>query len=219
MPSGLDLVQTGVNAIPGFGQLLSGAIGILRSIGLTIKGKTEHFSYDQIEPVAKSFADSAFPKFRTAYTDDECISIAQKVQGRLLSKMQTVWGLAATNSLQIARDVQDPSRVNVSGVWVLWLYLHHYFLWIGQNIDAANPESFQKYFTDMWPDVFSGAITDAGLDISKLAPVTTTGPTGGGTGGTGTGGGGSSAGSGASNTTLALVALGVVAAVYLVSKK
>jgi hypothetical protein len=71
-------------------------------------------------------------------------------------------------SLVIAQDVQNPSKQGVTGKWILWLFFHHFYLWIGTNIDAAHPETMTSSMLELFPPIFITTLSQAGLDPTKL---------------------------------------------------
>jgi hypothetical protein len=135
-------------------------ISFLGSLG--IKGSTQHFSYDIIWPRASAWGGAADAVFRVSFSNDQMNLIYQHAQARLLTAMNQTWGMSANISGSIAQT----ATLHADGTLFALFYL-----WIGTNIDASQPATLQTYMSALYPQVFVGAITDAGLDPDGVINV------------------------------------------------
>ena len=152
-------ISSGLSVLPG-GSLISGVISFLGSLG--IKGSTQHFSYDIIWPRASAWGGAADAVFRVSFSDDQMKLIYQHAQAKLLTAMQQTWGMSANMSLAIAQDVSQHADGSLFAL---------FYLWIGTNIDAAQPATLQTYMSALYPQIFLQAIEDAGLDPGGVINV------------------------------------------------
>lgn len=205
--------------VPVVGTFLADAIDW---VGKIVKGSTVHPTYQQVKPKAEAFASAMLTQYASFYPDAMLEKIGDYARKKMLSYMSSFWGLSNSTNYAMAQDLGDPNgRQHVSGKWILWLVFHHFYLWIGTNIDADTPSSFEHYFDALWPDVFLQSITDAGGDPSKTLSTTGAGAgTGGGSGiGAGTGGGTTTQGAGFGGSTLMYLAIAGAVLYFLLKGK
>lgn len=157
-------VKTILSASGPVGGAVSALTGVLEALGLQIKGKTQHLSYDQVNPAAQAFSRDCFGAFARGYTVSEMQSIAQQVKPLFLASMTANWGLGASLNQTIARDIAENAGIQSALARQLWLY----GVWIGTNVDAESTTSYSEYMLALFPQIFLQAIANAGLSISKL---------------------------------------------------
>jgi hypothetical protein len=88
--------------------------------------------------------------------------IFQHAQANMQRAMNQTWGLSANMSAAIAQTVAQHPDATLFAL---------FYLWVGTNIDASQPDTLRVFLESLYPQVFLGAIADAGLDPSKVSSV------------------------------------------------
>ncbi len=160
-------VLTSVSAILGstspVGGIVATAINVLQALGITVKGKTQHLSYDQVIPKAVDFSNSMVPIFTKAYGAGEILAIVSKVPNRFQKAMVERWGTDGLNGNIFQSVTVSPGRNDA-----LSNQLGLFFLWVGTNIDAESTDEFRLVFDAYFAGIFLAAIADAGLSAGAL---------------------------------------------------
>lgn len=145
---------------------VTAVVGILAALGITVRGKTQHFSYEQAHETAIRFTDAIWAIFYHAYSYEQLQVIAAKVAPRFLSAMYGQWGVDTTLNQQIFLDVQQ----NYLTEYALNRQLVLFGDWIGTNIDADRAdEEYRTVMPSLFDAIFIGAIADAGLSTEPIA--------------------------------------------------
>lgn len=146
------------------GAAISTVTRVLETLGLQIKGKTVHLSYDQVNPSAEAFSRDAFAAFARAYTKTERAKIAAQVAPLFLTQMSKSWGITSGLNQTIARDLSENVSMDEALARQLWLFI----IWVGTNVDAESSTSFSEYVKGLFPVIFAQAVANAELSLSKL---------------------------------------------------
>jgi hypothetical protein len=175
MPNTGDVAILGTGIASGNVPVIIGEVTKLL-ISLGGRGKTKHLQWAQVNPIAQKFAGDMTVIMERAYGKDGVNKIAPFVPPHFIAAMNQFWGYPPPQNPEIAQDVQTPRE---EAGWLnrlLWLY----YMWIGQNIDQDNPESFTQFTRDLFGQVFGSAIEDAGYSFDKVIYTgsTVTGTTG-----------------------------------------
>ncbi|MFA6152991.1 MAG: hypothetical protein WC716_16835 [Chitinophagaceae bacterium] len=156
----------GSNPITG---IAAGVISALQSLGISIKGKTRHLSYDQVLSSAVQFSNGVVPALRRAYTPAELSRLQLAVKVRFLNAMNERWGLGASLNQTIANDIS----ANAFKPDEIGRQLALFVIWVGTNVDAESTTEYMQVFDAYFSEIFLRGISDAGLNISKLKGETT----------------------------------------------
>lgn len=168
---------------PGVGT----AIGsILETLSGLVKGKTQHYSAQQVEPIALNFESYMYPRFLTAYGASGILKMLPYVRSNFLVAVDTWWGIGSPGGKAFYTDLpmidaaRQKSPTNPSPL--SW-YLHDYVLFVLLNVDnASGADEQQKMLTGVFNAIFSNAIASAGLKpelVGKTSDIVP-GSTGGG---------------------------------------
>lgn len=167
-PSVASPVLSSVSQILGsnspIGGIVGTAINVLQALGVTVKGKTSHLSYDAVMPKAVDFSVNMVKAFEKAYTPAEIAGIKNMVPRRFVAAMAERWGYGDGLNASIYTSVlASPNRTDaLSNQFGL------FFLWVGTNVDAESADEFRIVFDAYFSGIFLAAISDANLSASKL---------------------------------------------------
>jgi len=198
------------------GAAAAAVVGALESLGISVKGRTRHLSYDEVMPSAVQFSNLVMPAMKRAYNTKQIAEIALAVKPRFLRAMNERWGMGASLNQNIANSI----NTNVTLPDALSNQLGLFILWVGTNVDADSSDEYGLVINAYFPAIFLTAITEAGLSLNALKgeasiPVPPGVEPGADGAGDGTGTGGPTTKAGFSP----LIALGLIGAVIAVVMK
>lgn len=168
-----------VAAVMAISAIVTSVSGALKSLGLQIRGKTQHFGWADIQPKALEFADRAYPVLLAAYTSNGLNKMTPHVIDNLVAASTTWWqGNPFTKTLHdtIVKEYQQmypttgPTRPGEQPMIHGLLFWTFIFVW--SNVDVATPENWNDGWTAIWNQVWVAAITQSGLDPNKVETPT-----------------------------------------------
>lgn len=145
-----------IAAVPEVTKALDKVTGIF-------KGKTQHASFEAVNPVAESLATNLYNLIVQGYGESATGAIAREVRPLFLAQLKSTWGLDIPLNATIAKDV----TANLDLRRQLWLFI----IWVGTNIDVNRPETFNQYVDSLFRLIFVQGISNAGFDTSSVATV------------------------------------------------
>ena len=161
-------------AIP---AILTSLAGFFKSLGIVIRGKTQHFDFPSVANKANDFAAQVYPQMVQAYGAPAILKLIPAVYAAGLQATYTYWG-SSGNTAPIRQDWQDSiNRFNAGG-GVDTSYLEHalwlYFVFVMWNVDVEMPDTFQPFLENLWQVIFVQPMRAQGLDPAKVGLATIT---------------------------------------------
>jgi len=144
------------------------SLGFLSSVSLQPTG---HLGFSQAQTAAVLFVGppgGVWPAFQAAYTYDELQRIALAVVPRFDSAFANQWGTYTSMNQGFAHDIDTNGEINNALNNQLVVFME----WVTMNIDQARLQDEYNHVVPTYFDaIFIGAISDAGLDPSAMAPT------------------------------------------------
>ena len=146
------------------GGLIATGMNVLEALGISIRGKTQHLSYEQVLSPAVDFGLKLWQVFDSAYSDAELAAIARKVPARFNQAMQERWGMAASLNQTIYNDI----NTNYMRKNELNRQMALFYIWVGTNVDAESATEMGVVLDAYFVAIFLAAVSDAGLSAGAL---------------------------------------------------
>lgn len=167
---------------PGIGTSIGGAVDVLKSLGISFRGKTKHLSYDVVAPKATAWSVDSYNTFHAVITDSEMVGdkgYVRCVRDRLMEYMRKWWGLNIPLNYNLITDVGNIDTLKAGSLQQL---LSQYYVWVFTNVDQDSGDTVNgTIFNDLFRAIFVQALYDAGLYNKQRQAVIEKVPTGGGT--------------------------------------
>lgn len=139
------------------GSKIDDIVNVARGFFDRFKG-TAHASYEQVRPVADSFAPAIVKAMVDAYGADAPSKISPYVAALFGSAMSDWWGLGASLNQSINTDLaaHKDDMLRVSWLYVIWVYT---------NVDQdAGTDENSRIFYGLFTRIFLAGIAQAGYN-------------------------------------------------------